>query len=102
MTHLNPQIGHLVAARPLAVSMGNAIRHLKVEISVLDIDLPEQDVNTHYNQFIWNSSTIQAKEKLCEQIDHYIRDNITMADKVIQDVAGDKIRDNDVVLTYAR
>lgn len=46
MTYLNPQIGHLVAARPLAVSMGNAIRHLKVEISVLDIDLPEQNVNT--------------------------------------------------------
>lgn len=45
MTYLNPQIGHLVAARPLAVSMGNAIRHLKVEISVLDIDLPEQDVS---------------------------------------------------------
>lgn len=44
MTYLNPQIGHLVAARPLAVSMGNAIRYLKVEISVLDIDLPEQNV----------------------------------------------------------
>ncbi|KAF8529265.1 eukaryotic translation initiation factor 2B delta subunit [Hysterangium stoloniferum] len=86
MTHLNPQIGHLVSARPLAVSMGNAIRHLKVEISVLDIDLPEQN----------------AKEKLCEQIDHYIRDNIIMADKVIQDVAGDKIKEGDVILTYAR
>ncbi|KAF8511186.1 eukaryotic translation initiation factor 2B delta subunit [Gautieria morchelliformis] len=86
MTYLNPQIGHLVAARPLAVSMGNAIRHLKVEISVLDIDLPEQD----------------AKEQLCEKIDHYIRDHIVMADQVIQDVASDKIRDDDVVLIYAR
>jgi len=86
MTHLNSQIGHLVSARPLAVSMGNAIRHLKVEISVLDIDLPEQN----------------AKEKLCEQIDNYIRDNIIIADKVIQDVAGNKIREGDVILTYAR
>jgi translation initiation factor eIF-2B subunit delta len=52
MTYLNPQIGHLVAARPLAVSTGNAIRHLKVEISVLDIDLPEQDVAIHYNHIV--------------------------------------------------
>ncbi|GJJ07688.1 hypothetical protein Clacol_001893 [Clathrus columnatus] len=85
MTYLNPQIGHLVNARPLAVSMGNAIRYLKVEISILDIDLPEQD----------------AKDSLCERIDNYIRDHIMVADKVIQDVAGEKIKNGDVILTYA-
>lgn len=46
MTHLSPQISHLVAARPMSVTMGNAIRQLKLEISDSDIDLPEQDVST--------------------------------------------------------
>jgi translation initiation factor eIF-2B subunit delta len=46
MTYLSPQISHLVAARPMSVTMGNAIRELKVEISNLDIDLPEQDVRS--------------------------------------------------------
>ena len=45
MTHLSAQISHLVAARPMSVTMGNAIRQLKVEISGVDIDLPEQDVS---------------------------------------------------------
>lgn len=31
----------------MSVTMGNAIRELKVEISNLDIDLPEQDVRCH-------------------------------------------------------
>ena len=44
MTHLSPQISHLVAARPMSVTMGNAIRQLKLDISGSDIDLPEQDV----------------------------------------------------------
>jgi translation initiation factor 2B subunit (eIF-2B alpha/beta/delta family) len=44
MTHLSVQISHLVSARPMSVTMGNAIRQLKLEISDSDIDLPEQDV----------------------------------------------------------
>lgn len=44
MTHLSPQITHLVTARPMSVTMGNAIRELKLEISGSDIDMPEQDV----------------------------------------------------------
>ena len=44
-THLSHQINYLVStSRPLAVTMGNAIRYLKVEISGMDIDMPEQDV----------------------------------------------------------
>ncbi len=46
MTHLSVQISHLVSARPMSVTMGNAIRQLKLEISGSDIDLPEQDVRT--------------------------------------------------------
>ncbi|EJD00890.1 eukaryotic translation initiation factor 2B delta subunit [Fomitiporia mediterranea MF3/22] len=86
MTHLNPQINHLVSARPMAVTMGNAIRQLKLEISGSDIDMPEQD----------------AKDLLCRKIDNYIRDRIIIADQVIQDSAGQKIRDGDVILTFAR
>ncbi|OCB84592.1 eukaryotic translation initiation factor 2B delta subunit [Sanghuangporus baumii] len=86
MTHLNPQINHLVTARPMAVSMGNAIRQLKLEISNSDIDMPEQD----------------AKDLLCRKIDNYIRDRIIFADQVIQDSAGQKLRDGDVILTFAR
>jgi translation initiation factor eIF-2B subunit delta len=49
MNHLSAQISHLVAARPMSVTMGNAIRQLKVEISGVDIDLPEQDVS-HFHE----------------------------------------------------
>jgi hypothetical protein len=66
--------------------MGNAIRQLKLEISGSDIDLPEQD----------------AKDALCHKIDHYIRDRIIIADQVIQDIAVKKIKDGDIILTYAR
>ncbi|THG99136.1 hypothetical protein EW145_g7317 [Phellinidium pouzarii] len=86
MTHLNPQINHLVSARPMAVTMGNAIRQLKLEISDSDIDTPEQD----------------AKDILCHKIDNYIRDRIIFADQVIEDTAGQKIKDGDVILTFAR
>lgn len=86
MTHLSPQINHLVLARPMSVTMGNAIRQLKLEISGSDIDLPEQD----------------AKNALCTKIDNYIRDRIIIADQVIQETAGKKIKDGDVILTYAR
>lgn len=44
MTHISPQITHIVSARPMSVTMGNAIRQLKLEISGSDIDMPEQDV----------------------------------------------------------
>ncbi|KAG6907832.1 hypothetical protein DXG01_007214 [Tephrocybe rancida] len=86
MTHLSPQITHLVAARPMSVTMGNAIRQLKLEISGSDIDMIEQD----------------AKDALCQKIDNYIRERIIIADEVIQELAGKKINDGDVILTYAR
>ncbi|KAG6903331.1 hypothetical protein C0995_013084 [Termitomyces sp. Mi166 len=86
MTHLSPQITHLVSARPMSVTMGNAIRQLKLEISGSDIDMIEQD----------------AKDALCQKIDNYIRDRIIIADEVIQELAGKKINDGDIILTYAR
>ena len=102
MTHLSPQISHLVAARPMSVTMGNAIRQLKLEISGSDIDLPEQDVSRSAVVFRCWTQLSQAKDALCLKIDNYIRDRIIIADQVIQETAGNKIKDGDVILTYAR
>ncbi|PPR02440.1 hypothetical protein CVT24_001989 [Panaeolus cyanescens] len=86
MTHLSPQISHLVAARPMSVTMGNAIRELKLAISNIDIDMVEQE----------------AKNTLCQKIDNYIRDRIILAGAVIEQLAGTKIKDGDTVLTFGR
>ncbi|KAH9464431.1 hypothetical protein MJO28_001891 [Puccinia striiformis f. sp. tritici] len=85
LSHLSPQIAHLVQARPLSVSMGNAIRHLKGVISRIGMDTPDE----------------QAKSYLCDRIDLFIRDRIVVADKVIQSHAVTKIKDGDVIMTYA-
>jgi translation initiation factor 2B subunit (eIF-2B alpha/beta/delta family) len=44
----------------------------------------------------------QAKDSLCQKIDNYIRDKIIMADQVIQEVAGKKIKEGDVLMTFGR
>lgn len=84
--YLSPQISYLVSARPMAVSMGNAIRELKYHISVVSIDVPEQD----------------AKDHLCEQIDTYISHRIVLADSVIEEYAMPKIQNGAVIMTFAR
>ena len=66
--------------------MGNAIRWLKVEINDVDIETLEST----------------AKTDLCEAIDNFIRERITVADQVIATSAAQKIQDGDVVLTFAK
>lgn len=66
--------------------MGNAIRWLKVTISGIDPSTPEQE----------------AKKSLCGGIDNFIRERITIADRVIATKASAEIRDGDVILTYAK
>ena len=44
----------------------------------------------------------QAKKALCLKIDDYIRDRIIIADQVIEETAVKKIKDGDVILTFAR
>ncbi|TNY24526.1 hypothetical protein DMC30DRAFT_443382 [Rhodotorula diobovata] len=85
-THLNPQIAHLIRARPLSVSMGTAIRYLKYEISLIEMEMDLDD----------------AKHLLLDKIDSFIRDRILLASRVIEQHAIDKINDGDVILTYAR
>lgn len=83
--HLSHQIDHLNTGRPHSISMGNAIRWLKQEISNLGIDM----------------SDAEAKEYLQEQIDSYIRVRLDYADRVIVENAVKNINDGDTVLTYA-
>ncbi|KAF7550851.1 hypothetical protein G7Z17_g5431 [Cylindrodendrum hubeiense] len=82
---LNPQIEYLTACRPMCFSMGNAIRWLKLQISKVDIDVPDFD----------------AKKLLSEAIDSFIHERITLADFVIVQTAAEMIVDDDVILTYA-
>ncbi|KAL7896719.1 hypothetical protein HDV63DRAFT_70631 [Trichoderma sp. SZMC 28014] len=82
---LNPQIVYLTACRPMCFSMGNAIRWLKLQISKIDIDMADYD----------------AKKLLCEAIDSFIHERITLADLVIVNTAADMIAEDDVILTYA-
>lgn len=85
-THLSSQIEYLVSCRPISISMGNAIRWLKVEISNVDVSTPES----------------QAKSDLCDSLDTYIREKITVADQVIANKANDKIEDGDIIMTFAK
>ncbi|KAL4901596.1 hypothetical protein BDW74DRAFT_71375 [Aspergillus multicolor] len=84
-THLSHQITYLSTCRPLSISQGNAIRALKLAISSIDPSVPEA----------------QAKTTLCEFIDSFIREKITVADQVIAASAAQKIKDGDVVVTFA-
>jgi len=43
-----------------------------------------------------------AKNFLCERINHFIRDRVVVADQVIQQLCLEKIHNGDTVLTYAR
>ena len=85
-THLSSQIDYLVSCRPLSVSQGNAIRWLKVIISAVDVSTPEQ----------------QAKSELCSAIDSFINERITVADQVISTSGAERIKNGDVILTYAK
>lgn len=66
--------------------MGNAIRWLKVEISEVDPDVREMN----------------AKQDLCERIDSFIQERVTVAGQAIAASAADRIQDGDVVLTFAK
>lgn len=82
--HLSHQIEYLTTARPLSVSMGNAIRWLKQEISHISIDTSDQ----------------QAKEEICDKIDEFIKEKIELSDRVIVENAAKHIVDGSTILTF--
>jgi translation initiation factor eIF-2B subunit delta len=66
--------------------MGNAIRWLKLEVSKVDP----------------STSDTEAKKGLCAAIDVFIQERVTFADKVIAESAAERIKDGDVIMTYAK
>ncbi|EYU39372.1 hypothetical protein MIMGU_mgv1a003004mg [Erythranthe guttata] len=82
---INSYVSFLIECRPLSMSMGNAIRLLKTRIAKLPLSLSEAE----------------AKASLVSDIDRFISEKIMLADKVIVKQAVTKIRDGDVLLTYA-
>ncbi|XP_073293171.1 uncharacterized protein [Primulina huaijiensis] len=84
-TKINGYISFLIECGPLSISMGNAIRFLKTQIAKLPLSLSESE----------------AKASLISDIEHFVTEKIFLADKVIVNYAVTKIRDGDVLLTYA-
>ncbi|KAK7954915.1 hypothetical protein PG988_015609 [Apiospora saccharicola] len=79
-------IEYLTACRPMCFSMGNAIRWLKLQVSKIDMDASEE----------------QAKKELCQTIDIFIAERITVADEYITEQGAKHIKDGDIVLAYGR
>lgn len=68
------------------MSQGNSIRWLKNLISTQPVDATDSE----------------AKKQICDEIDRFIRERITLADEVIAREAGARIGDGDIVLTYGK
>lgn len=83
---LRPQIAYLVAARPLSVSMGHAIRFLKLKISQLPPDVTED----------------AAKRTVVAALDAFVRERFSVPRDLIIATGVQKIKPGDVILTYSR
>jgi translation initiation factor eIF-2B subunit delta len=70
----------------MCFSMGNAIRWLKLQVSKIDMDATEED----------------AKRDLCQAIDTFVTERISVADEVVTEAGAKSIRNGDVILTYGR
>ncbi|RUS26138.1 hypothetical protein BC938DRAFT_471182, partial [Jimgerdemannia flammicorona] len=87
--HLDPHIAYLLSIRPMSLSMRECIRWLKKEMAeIVEEDPPLSDD--------------EARHRLVERIEHFIRDRITVADALIVQNGLQKIQNGDVILTYAR
>ncbi|GBF93276.1 translation initiation factor eIF-2B subunit delta [Raphidocelis subcapitata] len=85
MAQVNASVDFLVRCRPLGVSMGNAIKFLKLCISRIDPNAPEAG----------------AKEELLKQLADFVQEKVVVADRVLAGNAVAKIYDGDVVMTYS-
>ncbi|XP_076678442.1 eukaryotic translation initiation factor 2B subunit delta isoform X2 [Andrena cerasifolii] len=82
---LQKSVAYLHFCRPVAVSMQNALRHLKWQMTQLPSALSDAD----------------AKSKLSSAIDTYILEQIQLAGKAISITIQTKISNGDVILTYS-
>lgn len=83
-SHLSHQIEYLKTGRPLSISMGNAIRWLKQQISIIPITTTEDE----------------CKKLLIETIDKFIEERILVSDTAIINLAEQHIINNTKILTY--
>ncbi|XP_065192414.1 translation initiation factor eIF2B subunit delta-like [Sycon ciliatum] len=84
-SRLKPQISFLNTCRLISPSMGNAIKHIKVCISQLPPDLPEEE----------------SKDRLILELQRYESEKISLADAAIVQFGEQKITDGDVIMTFA-
>lgn len=82
--YLSHQIDILKKARPLSVTMGNAIRWLKQEISHIDPNVSDKE----------------AKFDLCEKIAQFAKEKIELADQLIIENASNQIEKNSTIMVY--
>lgn len=82
--NLQLSANYLQMCRPLAVSMTNALRHIKLHLTQINDALADD----------------KKKSLLLDGIDTYIRDEIGMADKAISLFVQGKICNGDVILIY--
>ena len=85
LSKLKPLVRFLIDSRPQSMSMGNAIRYVKMKISKIGVGWSEP----------------RAKDHLCAAIDSFIEERVAFADEVIASHGVSKINDGDVVMTYA-
>ncbi|KAI8472612.1 MAG: hypothetical protein J3K34DRAFT_384198 [Monoraphidium minutum] len=84
MAAVNAAVDFLVRCRPLGVSMGNAVKYVKLCISRTDPNAPED----------------AAKEGLLKQLEDFIQEKVVLADQVLVSTAVSKIYDGDVIMVY--
>ncbi|KAK4886822.1 hypothetical protein RN001_003093 [Aquatica leii] len=77
-------VSYLNKCRPLAVSMTNAVRTIKLLLTQSDI----------------NETDIEKKKNVLERIDRYIQDDIDTAGEAISLRVQEKVSNGDVILTY--
>ncbi|XP_037035828.1 translation initiation factor eIF-2B subunit delta isoform X2 [Bradysia coprophila] len=81
---LHPCVNYLQQCRPLSVSITNALKFIKWQISQLPA----------------NQTDAESKEHLLESVDTYVRDQIEKAAQAISIFVQEKISNGDVILTF--
>ncbi|XP_073991261.1 eukaryotic translation initiation factor 2B subunit delta isoform X1 [Rhodnius prolixus] len=85
---LESQLSYIMAylnkCRPSSVSMTNAVRHIKSHLTQLPNDIAD----------------VEARRKLCDVIDTYIREQIDVAGEAICNSVQEKIANGDNILIY--
>lgn len=81
---LQNAINYLQSCRPLAVSMMNALRHFKLNLTQIDTNLSDN----------------QKKARLTDVIEIYLHDEIEKAGEAISLRVQHKITNGDIILTY--